>query len=485
MKHGTVTQARNLTSALSIFSLIFLIILLPCCAPSPSSINPNRRYKMMQNETKKHTNIDIDWQGIETDCRDVSQEITDMLERGITRDDAVKIALMNNHALHADFESLGISRADLTQAGLYTNPVTDTIFIFPTNNPEEQAVITFGITMSISDLWRVPLREKVAYDELEITSSRILQTIIDTVAATKTAYDTHMYQQMLYATQKSIIENSRGMRDTIYKNKLYPKTTTADHALADALVLQNELTLTSIDTSLNIAFIDLRNILGLKPEPKPLKLTSNFVLPSYELPAEHALNKIALSNNPQMQMAKLKIQQATDSLKYERASFIQQFDAGIQYIRDSDGLTKYIGPEIVLEIPIFDTNSAQVARAKSELEQAKREYINTVNEVINDVQQAYQEASGYEEIIGLAKKIVAANEQATLFADQHPDRPELNVVNALQIRSNMYTAQTSLLTIEYEAITSRHDLERILGKSLDLIPAEKPTSPQSQDIKET
>jgi cobalt-zinc-cadmium efflux system outer membrane protein len=472
MKH----RSDNQKAITSLFALIFLILLLPSCAPSPSSINPNRRYKIVSEETKKHTNIDIDWQDIEAGCGDVSQEIADMLERGISRSDAVKIALLNNHALHADFESLGISRADLAQAGLYTNPSSDSIFVFPTNFPDIQPVVTFGVTFSVSDLWRVPLREKVAYDELEITTARILQTIIDTVAEAKTAYDTHMYQQILYATQKSIIVNSNRIRDMIYKNKLYPKTTAADHALADALSLQSELDLTNVDTNRNIAFINLRNILGLKPEPKPLKLTSNFVLPHYRLPAEDSLNKIALNNNPQIQMAKLKIQQATDSLKYERASVVQRFDAGFQYIRDTDGLTKYFGPEIVFDIPIFDNNSAQIARAKATLEQAKREYIDAVNQVINDVQQAFQIASGYDEIIELTKKIVKANEQAMLFTDQHPSILELNVVNALQIRTNLYAAEKNLLLIQFEALTSRNELERILGKSLELVPLEKEKS---------
>ncbi|MCL5875083.1 MAG: TolC family protein, partial [Candidatus Dependentiae bacterium] len=69
----------------------------------------------------------------------VHHEISDIpytkdTEGGLTRNDAVSIALQNNPDLQADFQNLGIAKADLVQAGLYTNPSINSVFRFPTRD---------------------------------------------------------------------------------------------------------------------------------------------------------------------------------------------------------------------------------------------------------------------------------------------------------------------------------------------------------------
>src|SRR5690606_20062436 len=50
---------------------------------------------------------------------------------GLRREEAIRIALLQNRALQATFEQLGIAEAALVQAGLLTNPSLSVILAFP------------------------------------------------------------------------------------------------------------------------------------------------------------------------------------------------------------------------------------------------------------------------------------------------------------------------------------------------------------------
>jgi outer membrane protein TolC len=51
------------------------------------------------------------------------QEHIALFTDGLTLDEALKIALLNNRALQAEFAKIGVARAELVQAGLLSNPV--------------------------------------------------------------------------------------------------------------------------------------------------------------------------------------------------------------------------------------------------------------------------------------------------------------------------------------------------------------------------
>ena len=53
----------------------------------------------------------------------MAEKLQALLEGELTTNAAVQIALLNNAALQATFEELGIAQAELVQAGLLKNPV--------------------------------------------------------------------------------------------------------------------------------------------------------------------------------------------------------------------------------------------------------------------------------------------------------------------------------------------------------------------------
>src|SRR5207244_2477606 len=97
--------------------------------------------------------------------------IIETVDGELTVERAVQIALSNNREFLAAFEEIGVSRADLVQSGLLTNPQISLMTRFPEGGG--RADVEFGIAQEIADLWQIPVEKKVAQAQLEQTILRV------------------------------------------------------------------------------------------------------------------------------------------------------------------------------------------------------------------------------------------------------------------------------------------------------------------------
>ena len=75
------------------------------------------------------------WKQEAVEVRQIEEALDKLLENELTAAGAIQIALLNNARLQARYEELGISQAELIQAGLLKNPTVFGSARFPTNSP--------------------------------------------------------------------------------------------------------------------------------------------------------------------------------------------------------------------------------------------------------------------------------------------------------------------------------------------------------------
>jgi len=87
-------------------------------------------FKDIKATVEERRQFQIFWNnGTELD-KEVEIKLDSALNRKLTDDDAVQIALLSNRELQALYSDLGVAQADLVQAGLLTNPI---FMEFPTS----------------------------------------------------------------------------------------------------------------------------------------------------------------------------------------------------------------------------------------------------------------------------------------------------------------------------------------------------------------
>ena len=453
---------------LKIFSTVgLLLICILWIMPGCKSTSAKNEVKKLKNSAKKMTDTEIDWQSLDAILPDIEPNAEAMLKRGITRQDAVTLALLNNHQLQTDLESIGISKADLVQAGLYTNPVVYGIFQFPIKEPSFLSGAEASFTVELSDLWQIPLKKKIAEKDLEITSLKILSSILTIIDETKTAYNNALFQiESLKTIDKNLEIAKRIKTDVISLQK--DMTGDMDTDLAQIPIYEWEIQKLDAQYLRDDALSSLCSALGIPPSfVTTIKLIDTLEFGSLEgLPKVEKFIEFALTHRPEMQIARLKIQRARDSVALERVNFIPSFSFGIDALKDSIGV-RSVGPLMTFTLPLFDNNYAQIDRACYALTEAERQYEATKISIMNEVFKAFNNLDGDDEIIALHKKKLDIYNRTLPLAHHYLEKKNfLNVINTLQIYEGQYRESIAYLQSQTDTFNALADLEKAIGHML-------------------
>src|SRR5579862_4045424 len=88
-------------------------------------------FKDVQKNILARTDSAPEWPRSATENTKIEAVVQQLVSEDLTPDSAVRIALLHNRSLRAIFEEIGISSADLIQAGLPRNPQFGASVRFP------------------------------------------------------------------------------------------------------------------------------------------------------------------------------------------------------------------------------------------------------------------------------------------------------------------------------------------------------------------
>jgi cobalt-zinc-cadmium efflux system outer membrane protein len=100
--------------------------LLAACA----TVRPDAAMPKVRDAVGERTGATAVWQQDRSADQPVQDAVARLLQRDLTVESAVQIALLNNPRLQARYQALGIAQADLVEAGLPENPVLGVSALF-------------------------------------------------------------------------------------------------------------------------------------------------------------------------------------------------------------------------------------------------------------------------------------------------------------------------------------------------------------------
>jgi hypothetical protein len=187
--------------------LIILLLLAGC-----ASVETGQEWTRFQDITRERTKQELVWEKSDEEEEAIRQEVDELLAHGLSRDGAVRIALLNNRPLQSAFEEIGISKSDLVQAGLFSNPSLGAIFRFLISSGSGTNIEAEGF-FPVSDLWQIPFRKKAAAAQLDATITRVGQMVTETVAEAKRSYDRVYYLMEAKRETEEILERFKEIGD--------------------------------------------------------------------------------------------------------------------------------------------------------------------------------------------------------------------------------------------------------------------------------
>ncbi len=400
-------------------------------------------------------------------------EIDAVMEDGLTLDEALRVALLNNRHLQAQFLGLGVARADLVQAGLLRNPSLSLGFLFPTSGGQPK--ITADLIGSIADLWQLPDRQKVADMALAKAVYEVSRSAGELVVQTESAYFDSVAARALLDHARASADVNRAMHEAVSERVRAGVATATDANLAQSQLLGAELAARRAEFADVGAKRRLATALSLEQDLVSVELTDPLPeLITLELDREGLVTR-ARATRLDVRAAEASIQAADAQVAFERRRVWPSLDVGLsaeQPEADSP-IDLLIGPSATAVLPIFDRNTAQIRRAEFRRDQLRKEYEALAADVGQEVRTAVDHAVS----AALSARFVTDEllPQAERTAELARTAYELGSTTSLALLESQRVAllgRQHRIEVLLEAARARVELERAAGASLEMLARE-------------
>jgi len=336
---------------------------------------------------KEKTGQEIKWAKTDQQQRAIDDRVGELLAKPLGVDDAVQIALLNNKSLQASFYELGISEADLVQAGRLPNPRFSMLYAKNNGEYKIEQILTFNI-FSLLTMPRALEVEKRRFAE---TQRAISLEVLRLASETRKAYfmavaadESVRYMQQVKTAAEASAELARRMVKAGNYNKL-------NQAREQGFYSDATLGMARAEQSKVIAHEKLTRQMSLWGKSISFSLPERLPdLPKdvQELPD---IEKTAIEQRLDIQAMKLRTEALAKQLGLVKVTrFIDLLEIGPARVLEGKRSEPYKkGFEIGFEIPIFDWGSSRVVRAESIYMQSVNELAATAINARSEVRESY------------------------------------------------------------------------------------------------
>jgi outer membrane protein TolC len=325
----------------------------------------------------------------------------------------VQVALLNNRGLQAELQQLGITEAQVVQAGRLPNPG----FAFGRKTRGDEVELEYFLAVNLARLLVMPLINELEARRFEQTQGLVALRVLAIATDTRKAYYQALaaeegvrYMRQVMQAAEASAELARRMAAVGNFNKLAQLREQgfyADAALNEARAQQSQ-------AAARERLIRRMGLWGMQ---------TAFSLPERlpDLPGEPAdqpdIERTAMAQRLDVLGAKLAAQQTAKNLDLTRTTrFINVLEVGVSRTTYNDGPSQR-GWEIGLVLPLFDWGDARVAEAEAIYMQSVHRAAETAVNARSEVREAYGNyRSAYDiarhhrdQIVPLRKQIAEQN----------------------------------------------------------------------------
>ncbi len=450
--------------------LSLLCLALAVAAAGCATTNPQGAFSDASRPVAERTSLEPAWPRDAVASRDLAARAKALLAEPMTPTSAAQVALWQNRGLLADLEELGISQADYAQATRIANPSID----FFARRPNQSGLVTnveSGLIQDLLDPLLLPLRKRMAAAELEAAKLRVGQRMLDLIAETKEAFAEHRAADRLVERLGVIVEIEEAASTFAERQRAAGNLPQLDLEEQQALLADTKIERVHAEVKARSAREKMQRLMGLSganvADIEWRSADMSLDPPTEELPAS-GLESLAIRDRLDLGAARAAVDLVGRALALRRANrfFPGGVNVGISHERDTDRV-RVTGPVLGIELPIFDTGAASIAKLEAEHRRAERQLEDLAIRVRSEVREQ-------------ADRFVAARDLARYYRDtvlprrvrildqtlRHYNAMLKGVYDVLLAKRMEIEAEKAAIEAWRDAWIARYSLERALGGKL-------------------
>jgi outer membrane protein, heavy metal efflux system len=450
-----------------------------------ASVSPERGHDHVSSVVNERTGHKTRWEKGPPDDGQIADWVRKVTADGLTRDRAVEIALVNNPGLQATYEELGVSQADMVQAGLLKNPAFGLDLGFRLNNGKTDEV-RVSLVQDFLDLLVLPLRKQIAREEFETATLNVANRALEVAAEAEKAFVFAQATVELVAFRRTIVEGAGAAADLSARQLEAGNVSELDRATEAASYQQAKLDLAREEIELLEARERVNRLLGLWGETASWRFGDQLPsMPEADPKLDH-LESFAMSRRLDVAVAKRRAALLSKAVDLARSTrLVGRLDVGVDMHQDPNG-PLLLGPNLVIELPIFDQRQAVIARLEAQRHEMARRLQEVAIDARSEVRLAALRLSAGREVVSHYREVlVPLRKTVTEQALLHYNGMFLSAFQLLTVKQGEVDARRGYLESLRDYWIARAELARALGGALPPAtaqPAAAPASPPPASI---
>jgi cobalt-zinc-cadmium efflux system outer membrane protein len=461
---------------------LLLVAALPLVFVGCTSTNPKGAFDDVSKTVAARTGQQVRWMRDDAEADEIEKAVEALLQTNLTAQAAVAIALLNNRTLQAEFESIGISQAELAQASRLKNPTYAGFYRVPLQGAAGLNTEN-ALTQNLLDLLMLPVRKKIAARNLASVKLRVTHEVLALSEEAQIAFYTVQARQQLTNRLSIIVEINEAGADIAQRQFDAGNINALELKNQEALFAQSRFDLARAEAQTRVDRERLNRLLGVWGKQTGWQITDVLpALPEKDLPLEN-VEATAVNRRLDLAAARGEVMAISSALGLSRDfRYLPGVTIGANAERDLDG-SWVAGPTLSLEVPIFDQGQAGLAKLAAEYRRAQRHFEALAVNIRSEVRAARDALITSRDAADYHAKVLLPQRQSIL-------RETLLQFNAMQ-KSNyeLLLAKEREQQEEQAAIEALRDywiarakLERAAGGRLtDEIPSTSSPPPTKQE----
>lgn len=459
-------------------ALATLAAVLTACTQTP----PPNTFDDVTKHADVHLTKQLHWSRGGPADQQIQDHIRTMLQRPMRVDDAVQIALLNNRQLQATYEELGISQAELAQAGLLKNP-TLSASLLPGIDGTGSPKIGLELTYDFIDALFLGVRQRMAALALDGAKARVTAAVLAHALEARIAFYEYQAAEQLLELQQLHLDAASVSNEA--SQKLFDAGNITRLTLMSdrASLSRAKLAFSEAQTMLTERRERVNRALGLWGVAAGTWRADGRLLP---LPQDEiALTGIegrAIKHS--LQLAELRTDAAAahgqrDLVQW--SAWFTDIEAGVA-AEQEDTRAWHVGPTVTLQIPIFDQGQARNAAAEARLRSVMQRYTAAAVTIRSTVRVARDQYVAARARATHARDVLVPTQNEVLKETQlQYNAMQVSLFQLLAARRDVTDAGATYITSLRDYWLARAQLEHLLagGNGAAGMTTDTPSRPSS------
>jgi outer membrane protein TolC len=382
----------------------------------------------------------------------------------LTPDDVVRLALDNNPELVAVRAQHGIAEAQLRTAGILPNPVFGYTNAGLLSGPGEMATIAASLTMDIKSLVTFVPKRRAAKATAQSADATVLWQEWQTIGKARLAAIDLIEGDKQLALLRS---NAALWQDRLQRNRQALQqgdATLATLAPDIAAGSDAQKTLDDFERAQQTRRRDLNLLLGLDPAVK-LALADAATVPEIDVAAVRAQLPDIANRRPDLIALQLGYRAQEQKVWGAVLAQFPLFSIGPSYGRDSSNVRTF-GPQLTMDLPVFDRNQGNVAQERATREQLHAEFEARLVAAKSEVEAMLADQSLLQKQLGTKSAMLALMEPMAAHVQTAFKQGDIDERSYVDLVASRNAKQQEILALRLVLLEQQVALATLVGAGM-------------------